>query len=39
MACSKKKKKSEPKPGGFVCRKCGVGAEKKKKLCKPERVG
>jgi hypothetical protein len=37
VACSKKKK-TEPQPGGYRCRKCGVGAKKKKKLCKPERV-
>ncbi len=37
LACSKKKCK-KPKPGGYVCSKCGVGAKKKKKLCKPRKV-
>lgn len=38
MSCSKKKG-TVPKPGGFTCKRCGVGAKKKKKLCKPKRVG
>jgi hypothetical protein len=38
VACSKKKDR-KPRPGGFVCARCGVGAKKKKKLCKPARVG
>ncbi len=38
MSCSKKKG-AKPKPGGFVCKSCGVGAKKKDKLCKPKRVG
>ncbi len=37
MSCSKRKK-NKPKIGGFVCKSCGVGAKKKKKLCKPKRV-
>jgi hypothetical protein len=36
VACSKKKGK-KPKPGGLVCKRCGVGAKKKSKLCKPAR--
>jgi hypothetical protein len=37
MSCSKKTG-TKPKSGGFACKRCGVGAKKKKKLCKPERV-
>jgi len=37
MSCSKKKN-TKPKIGGFACKSCGVGANKKKKLCKPKRV-
>ena len=37
MSCSKKKGK-KPKPGGYVCGRCGVGSKKKKNLCKPAKV-
>lgn len=36
--CLKKKKTPEPRPGLFVCKKCGSASKHKDKLCKPKKV-
>ncbi len=39
MSCSKEKKnKVKAKPGNFQCKKCGAVSDKKKKLCKAEKI-
>lgn len=36
--CLKGKKTAPETPGNFRCKKCGATAEKKKKLCKPQKI-
>ena len=38
MGCLKGKKKADVKPGNYTCTKCGGVHEKKKKVCKPEKI-
>jgi hypothetical protein len=37
--CLKDKPKKSGKAGDFACKKCGAVASKKKKLCKPKKLG
>ena len=38
MSCLKGKKEAKEKPGNYRCSKCGAVTEKKKRLCKPEKI-
>ena len=36
--CMKGEKSVKPKAGRFECKKCGVVAKSKKKMCKPHKI-
>jgi tRNA(Ile2) C34 agmatinyltransferase TiaS len=38
MGCIKGKDKLKKGKGGFRCKKCGGTSEKKKDICKPEKI-
>ena len=38
MSCLKGKSSTKKSKAKFVCEKCGGAAEKKKDMCKPEKV-
>jgi len=38
MGCKKGKSSEPKKPGNFECKKCGVVAKKKGKICKPKKI-
>ena len=38
MSCLKGKKEAKEKAGNYRCTKCGAVTEKKKRLCKPEKI-
>jgi hypothetical protein len=37
-SCLKGKSESKPQDGAFKCEKCGAVSEKKKHICKPEKI-
>lgn len=38
MSCLKDKPHKIPKPGWYVCKKCGAASKKKKEICKPQKL-
>ena len=38
MGCLKGKSENKPKPGRYVCKKCGTVTKKKKHACKPKKI-